>query len=231
MRIGVILKALPLLPASWVSALLQTRRPLAQRQERAERWSRFLLKYLGCRLIVEGAENVPTDRTVYFVSNHQGTLDPVPLLASCPVHLSFISKKENEKLPFFGRWARLIGTIHFDRSSREGNVHMLREAARRLKDGHNLLIFPEGTRSRGDRMHDFKDGSLLPAYLSRAVIVPVTLRNSYVLDSRTDRNRDITVIYGEPIPYEQYRSIDREDFARSLHDQIQSRIEISPEER
>lgn len=36
-------------------------------------------------------------------------------------------------MPIFGRWARNIGTIHFDRESREGNVHMLREAARELK--------------------------------------------------------------------------------------------------
>ena len=65
-------------------------------------------------------------------------------------------------MPIFGRWACNIGTIHFDRESREGNVHMLREAARELKQGKNLLVFPEGTRSMGDTMHDFKAGALLP---------------------------------------------------------------------
>lgn len=231
MRLGIIIKALPLLPASWVSALRYAKKPLAERQERAERWSRYLLHYLGYHLHVEGSEKVPADETIYFVSNHQGTLDPVPLLAACPVHMAFISKKENEKLPFFGRWARLIGTIHFDRTSREGNVHMLREASRQLKAGHNLLIFPEGTRSRGNRMHDFKDGALLPAYLAKAVIVPVTLCNSYVLDRKKDRCRDIGVIFGDPIRFDEYGKKDREEFSQSLHDLIQSRIEISPDER
>lgn len=79
-------------------------------------------------------------------------------------------------MPIFGRWARNIGTIHFDRESREGNVHMLREAARELKQKKNLLVFPEGTRSKGDTMNEFKAGALLPAYLSKATIVPVALK-------------------------------------------------------
>lgn len=81
-------------------------------------------------------------------------------------------------MPIFGRWARNIGTIHFDRESREGNVHMLREAARELKQKKNLLVFPEGTRSKGDTMNEFKAGALLPAYLSKATIVPVALKKS-----------------------------------------------------
>ena len=35
---------------------------------------------------------------------------------------------------------------------------MLRESARRLKQGKNLLIFPEGTRSKGDKMNEVQDG-------------------------------------------------------------------------
>ena len=145
-------------------------------QVRLEKWSRFILKYLGYDLSVKGIETIPKGETIYFVSNHQGTLDPALVLASCPVHLAFISKKENETMPIFGRWARNIGTIHFDRESREGNVHMLREAARELKQKKNLLVFPEGTRSKGDTMNEFKAGALLPAYLSKATIVPVALK-------------------------------------------------------
>ena len=51
----------------------------------------------------------------------------------CETPLSFISKIENESIPLLGMWAVNIGTIHFDRETREGNVHMLREAIRALK--------------------------------------------------------------------------------------------------
>ena len=51
----------------------------------------------------------------------------------CETPLSFISKIENESIPLLGMWAVNIGTIHFDRETREGNVHMLRETIRALK--------------------------------------------------------------------------------------------------
>ena len=98
MKTTDFLKALPLLPASWLSSLIQQNKPLPQRQQRAEQWAKSLLKTLGYSLTVKGVENIPLDETIYFVSNHQGTLDPVLVLASCPVHVAFISKKENEKI-------------------------------------------------------------------------------------------------------------------------------------
>lgn len=231
MKTTDFLKAMPLLPASWLSSILFQNKPLKKRQQRAEKWAKDLLKAVGYNLTVTGVENIPTDETIYFVSNHQGTLDPVLVLASCPVHVAFISKKENEKMPIFGRWARNIGTIHFDRNSREGNVHMLREAARSLKAGQNLLIFPEGTRSKGDKMNPFKEGSLLPAYLSKATIVPVTLQNAYILDRKDDTSRQLGITYGKPIRFAEYGKRDKGEFSNELHDIIQSRIDTSPLER
>ena len=226
-----IVRVVPILPAAWISSKIYEKREQEQAQIRLEKWSRFLLRYLGYDLCVRGQENVPQQETIYFVSNHQGTLDPALVLASCPVHLAFISKKENETMPIFGRWARNIGTIHFDRDSREGNVHMLREAARELKQKKNLLVFPEGTRSKGDAMNEFKAGSLLPAYLTKATIVPVVLKNAYTLDVGTSHSKKLEIEYGKPIRAEEYKKISQEDLAKDLHDWIQSRIEISPEDK
>ena len=108
-------------------------------------------------------------------------------------------------MPIFGRWARNIGTIHFDRESREGNVYMLREAARELKQKKNLLVFPEGTRSKGDTMNEFKAGALLPAYLSKATIVPVALKKAYTLDISSDHTKQLEIEYGKPIRASEYK--------------------------
>ena len=194
-----ILKALPLLPASWLSSLLQQNKPLIQRQKRAEKWAKDLLKIVGYDLTVEGVENIPQDETIYFVSNHQGTLDPVLVLASCPVHVAFISKKENEKMPIFGRWARNIGTIHFDRNSREGNVYMLRESSRQLKNGHNLLIFPEGTRTKDGRLGKLKSGAFVIAGQAGADMVPCRIIYG-TKDGRLHPFCRMRICFGEPIP-------------------------------
>lgn len=227
MNIVKLILALPILPFAWISSLIYKNKSTLQAQVRLEKWSRFILKYLGYTLAVKGKDNVPVNETVYFVCNHQGTLDPALILASSPVHLAFISKKENEKMPIFGRWACNIGTIHFDRNSREGNVHMLRETIRELKQGKNLLIFPEGTRSKGNSMHDFKAGALMPAYMAKATIVPIVINHSYALDVK-DKIKHLSIEYGKPLRHEDYKSIKQEELAIKLHDWILERIDTSP---
>lgn len=224
-----ILRALPLLPFAWLSSLIYAKKTQEESQKRLERWSRFTLRFLGYDLEVKGKENVPLNETCYFVCNHQGTIDPAVILAGCPVHLAFISKKENETMPIFGRWALNIGTIHFDRDSREGNVHMLREAARELKQKKNLLVFPEGTRSKANRLNEFKAGALLPAYLSKATIVPMALTNAFCLDVKHDHTKKLTLEFGKPIRADEYKKISQEDLAKDIHDWISGRMEISAE--
>ena len=231
MRKIYMVKALPFLPAAWLSSLIYAKKTEEESQVRLKKWSRLILKVLGLHLEIQGQDHIPKDRTIYFVCNHQGTLDPALILASCPVSVAFISKKENEKMPIFGQWAKNIGSLHFDRESREGNVHMLREASRQLKKGKNLLIFPEGTRSKADRMHEFKAGALLPAYMAKAVIVPVVLHHSYILDVNEKVSRNLKIEYGKPVDLALKDRMDQETCAKQLHDWIQGRIEISAETR
>lgn len=93
MKTSKIIRALPVLPVAWISSKIYEKKSQLEAQVRLEKWSRFILKYLGYDLSVKGIETIPKGETIYFVSNHQGTLDPALVLASCPVHLAFISKK------------------------------------------------------------------------------------------------------------------------------------------
>ena len=119
-----------------------------------QRYSRKAIKAFGFELHGQGAEELPTQGPLFFVSNHQGTLDPAPIVASCPIPLAFISKKENESIPLLGRWAQLIGTIHFDRDTKETYPlqEQLQETYEQLMRGiqkdsrytvlvHNLSLF------------------------------------------------------------------------------------------
>lgn len=219
-----IVKVMHLLPGAWLYARRCNMEEWEKNYKKLQGYSRKAVKALGFELICEGAEQLPKQGPILFVSNHQGTLDPAPIVASCPLPMAFVSKKENETLPLLGRLALMIGTIHFNRDTREGNVHMLRESARRLKQRKNLLIFPEGTRSKGDKMNEFKMGSLQPAYMGKAAIVPITLQHCYALDERHTTVKTIKVIYGKAIPYEEYRSQKQEDVLKQLHDEIQHNV-------
>ncbi|MDL2276196.1 MULTISPECIES: lysophospholipid acyltransferase family protein [unclassified Breznakia] len=197
---------------------------MEKRYKKLQWWSTFIIKYLGYKLEVEGVENIPLDEPILFVSNHQGTLDPALVIATCPKPMAFISKKKNEKLPVFGSWAITIGVIHFDHDTRGGNVYMLREAARELKAGKRLLIFPEGTRSRGDHMNPFKTGALQPAYLAKATLVPVTLNNAYCIDDKKDKNKNLKITYGKPIRHEEYKQYKYDEMSDIVYKEIEKNI-------
>lgn len=224
MNIVQLIKIIIIFPFVGISAILQKNKSLEIRYQKAQKWSQWVIKYLGYTLEVEGIENIPMNGALYFVSNHQGTIDPALVVASCPRIVSFISKKENEKIPVLGQWAKNIDTIHFDRESREGNVHMLREALRYLKKEKNLLIFPEGTRSKSKQMNPFKEGALQPAYLGKATIVPVTLNNAFCLNVKKNKIKQLKITYGQAISYEQYKDMKYADLSNYLHQEIKKNI-------
>lgn len=215
-----IIRILPLFPAAWFDSLKNKKRSDPEKYRRCRIWSERLLSWSGLQLEISGTDLLSGLKSCYFVSNHQGTLDPAVIISALPEPVSFISKIENEKLPVLGRWAKDIDTIHFDRESRKGNIHMLRESGRRLKKGGRLLIFPEGTRSRSNAMNSFHPQALLPAVKAKVPIVPVCLINSWVLDKKTSV-RKVAVCFGDPLFPEEYSDLSLDD----LSEQIKNRIE------
>lgn len=181
-----------------------------------------LLKVMGIEIEMIVSSKIDLKETYYLVSNHQGTLDPILIMASSPFPHSFISKKENLKIPVVKTWGRLIEFITFDRTNFEQNVAMLRSATRYLKEGRSLLIFPEGTRSRGESLLPFKEKALSPAYFAKRGIVPLSLKNAYALDEFGFKHKKITLTYHDPIPYSQLSPLSYIECADTLSEIIAS---------
>lgn len=90
---------------------------------------------------------------VLYVANHVSYLD-IPVLGSL-IPASFVAKAEVEKWPLFGLLARMQNTVFIERRSARAGTH--RSALReRLEKGDNLIVFPEGTSSDGQRTLPFK---------------------------------------------------------------------------
>ena len=62
-------------------------------------WAKSLLKVAGVKVNVHGVENIPKDKTVLFVGNHQGNFDIPIYITQIPKVIGFISKIEVEKIP------------------------------------------------------------------------------------------------------------------------------------
>lgn len=87
------------------------------------------------------------------VANHVSWLDIFVLNAAAPVY--FVAKAEVAGWPGIGWLARATGTLFIRRDPREaGEQALLIEA--RLRAGHRLCFFPEGTSTDGLRVLPFK---------------------------------------------------------------------------
>lgn len=145
----------------------------------ASLWSKFVMKISFAKIEVTGIEHLPKDEASLIVSNHQSYLD-IPLLMSViDIPKGFIAKKQLESWPVVSYWMKKINCIFMDRDNVRKSAESIVEGINLLKKGQTMVIFPEGTRSLGNKHQDFKAGSFKLATKSKAPIVPVTIDGSY----------------------------------------------------
>jgi 1-acyl-sn-glycerol-3-phosphate acyltransferase len=142
------------------------------------RWGAKLSVWLaGMKLEVLGFEQIPKDRAVLFMPNHQSLSDGPAVFGILPPVLA-IAKKEFFKVPVLGRAMVLRGFVPLDRRNRERAIEAVEEAAKSLRAGHSFLAFPEGTRSPDGRLQAFKKGVFVMAIKAEAPIVPISISGS-----------------------------------------------------
>ena len=135
-----------------------------------QRWCRHFLRILGVELTVTGNA---VDAPVFLVSNHVSWLD-IPLIAS-QRHLYFLSKAEVGDWPLIGTLARAMGTLFIKRGSGESS-RKAREIGDRLKQGHTVLVFPEGTTTDGTGLRRFFPQLFDAPLMANVPVQPLAVR-------------------------------------------------------
>ncbi len=145
--------------------------------ERRARWlqssCRLVMASLGIHYQVEGQ---PPERGLV-VANHLSYLDILILSAAMPCF--FVAKAEIKGWPFFGKAARIGGTLFIDRSSLASAEKVSALIAKRLALPVPVLFFPEGTSSDGSALLPFHSRLFEPAVRARAPVTAAAVR--YVL--------------------------------------------------
>ncbi|WP_244834043.1 lysophospholipid acyltransferase family protein [Clostridium sp. BJN0001] len=142
------------------------------------KWANFVIRITGAEVTVKGLENIPKNQTILFVANHQSDFDIPLLISSIDVLKGFIAKKEMETWPIISTWMKLLNCVFMDRSNLRQSAHSIMQGVTNLKNGYSMVIFPEGTRSKGGPVGDFKGGSFKLATKSKCPIVPITINGS-----------------------------------------------------
>ena len=106
---------------------------------------------------MKGLENVRKDKPVLVVSNHQSNMDIPVLLGYLNKPIGFVSKAEI-KVP---SCTNLDGTYELcimDRSDRRQSLQAIKDGIELLKNGHSIVIFPEGTKVRVAKLESLRLG-------------------------------------------------------------------------
>ena len=138
-------------------------------------WSGWILTSLGIPLSVVGADRIQAGRTYVLMSNHQSVFDIFALFRGVEVPLRMVAKRVLFWIPILGWSMAMCGFIPIDRSNRESAIRSLARAARKIRSGVSVLVFPEGTRSRDATLRPFKKGGFMLALDAGVPVVPVVV--------------------------------------------------------
>ncbi len=144
-------------------------------------WASRVFNFSKTTVNVVGIENIPEDGAVVFVGNHQSLMDIHLLLAHCKKKLSFMAKMELTKVPIISTWMKYMQCTFISRNDRRQSIEAMQEAVEKLKNGYSTVIFPEGTRSRGGPIQEFKKGSFKLAFRAEVPIIPLTVDGTWQL--------------------------------------------------
>jgi len=135
--------------------------------------------------------------------NHQSHFDVFAILGYLNIQFRWTVKKELFDIPLLGLAMRRAGYILIDRLNHEKAMGSMDLAAKKIRAGTSIVIFPEGTRSAdGILQFPFKKGGFHLAVKAGVPIVPVTVNGSReVLPKNGIRVHpgNIHLVIGKPI--------------------------------
>lgn len=168
-------------------------------------WGPMIMDMFGSTVEVEGLDNLPEKGPVVIVGNHQGYADIAAYFAAFQkFQFAFVAKKELAQIPLYGKWMPRIRSVFIERDDPRASLEAIKRGVELIEQGFSLVIYPEGTRSKGPVCGPFMKGSLKLATKPGVPIVPVSMHGTYKMFEQTGvlSPAKIRIIVHEPIPTE-----------------------------
>ena len=192
-------------------------------------WSLMNIFLSGTRIKITGKEKIQRNQPYIVISNHQSLFDVWALIGKIPLQIRWIVKLEIRKMPIFGYALERMGHIYVNRKNRNAAAASLEKAARKIKGGTSVIIFPEGTRSKNGHLLRFRRGGGIIALKSGVPILPVTINGSrFVLlkDTLDLMPGKIEVIVGDIIDPGQFDENRIDDLMDTVKSTIEKNLDL-----
>ena len=186
-------------------------------------WAKVILWICGIKVDVGGREHMEGSVPRIYMSNHQSYFDIFVLLGHLPANFKFILKQELLKIPLLGFAMKRARYIAIDRGDPRKALKSMNEAARKIRNGASVLIFPEGTRSEDGRLQPFKRGGFHLALKSGCEIVPLGIIKSRDIVPKGSLNIKKGMIgmnIGKPIPVKDYSKRERDQLITHVREEM-----------
>lgn len=179
----------------WISVLsVPNRWKIISRLTRS--FTLLLRTVLNIKVAVLGDEGQLERGGYVIISNHVSYVDGIVLGSLFPV--LFVSKREVKRWPIIGQWTTICGTVFVDRQHKDKISLLVDEIERKLQQEANILLFPEGTSTHGERVLPFQTAPFAAPLRHRSIIVPVTLAYTSIEEEPISvANRDLIYWYGD----------------------------------
>jgi len=148
------------------------------------------------------------------------------MMAPTPEAIGFIAKASLKNVPIIRTWMIVLGCYFLKRDSLKDGLKGILYGADRVKKGYPMVIFPEGTRSKGPQMLPFRKGGVKLATKAKAWAVPVSIYGSYRILEERNRVRPtwIGVKFHPPVNTAGLRGSEEDALADRLRDTIQAGV-------
>lgn len=170
--------------------------------------------------------NLPATGGVLVLANHQSYLDPPFVGIPALRQLRYLGRDTLFRNPVFAAILHAVGLFPIRRGKSDKDA--IRTVIDELRQGHPLVMFPEGTRSTGGKMLPFKSGFLLLVRRARVPVMPVGIHGTHRALPRgafLPRPVRISLIYGKPIPPEVFDKMNDEQAADIIKNEIAKLID------
>lgn len=142
-------------------------------------WTDTVTALTGLTMEVEGEHHLWSSRPCVFIFNHQSSMDPIILGKLLRKDVTGIGKKEIARFPVVGAAMKYADMVFIDRSSSSKAIEQIQPVIKALKEEElSVCLAPEGTRSRGTKLGEFKKGAFHIAMQAKVPIVPIVIHNA-----------------------------------------------------
>jgi 1-acyl-sn-glycerol-3-phosphate acyltransferase len=174
-------------------------------------WTRILFCLVGRWPRVEGREHIRAGRAYLVVANHASMYD-IPLLMAAVPGVAIMGRDYLTRIPLLGQFLKVLHYVPIDTGSARSARAALNRAAREIRGGTSVGIFPEGTRTATGRVQTLKRGFVTVLREAEEDILPVSLHGTFALKPKgkitMDPAEPIGARIGSPLPYRELSSLE-----------------------